>query len=173
VTTLGTHSFKAAASIQDLMDAIIDPAGDALWDSVGSVSTQDGTVEKQPRSDDEWEAVRLNALRLIEGSNLLMMEGRQVAVANRKLEDAHVSGILAPQEIQQIIDADRAAFILAAQRLQDAGAQALSAIEAKDPVRLMAAGDKIDDACERCHSVYWYPKDQRPGEKWPALTVHK
>lgn len=161
--------FLLTATIQDIMVSVVDPAGDALWESVGSTSTKDGTVERQPRTDDEWKAVRVHAIRLVEGSNLLVMEGRKVAHEHQKLEDAHVAGILPPQEIQKKIDADRPAFIDAAHVLHAAGTQALSAIEAKDPVRLMAAGDKIDQACESCHMKYWYPNDKRPTEKWPAL----
>ena len=41
--------------------------------------------------------------------------------------------------------------------LQDAGAEALKAIEAKDAEGLSNAGGDIDAACESCHVKYWYP----------------
>jgi hypothetical protein len=33
----------------------------------------------------------------------------------------------------------------------------LDAIDAKDPQRLFDVGGEIDEACEACHLVYWYP----------------
>jgi hypothetical protein len=35
----------------------------------------------------------------------------------------------------------------------------LDAIDAKDSARLFEVGGEIDEACEACHLVYWYPPD--------------
>lgn len=157
--------FRPTASIQELMASIVDPAADAVWDAVSSETTKQGIVEHQPRTEAEWQAVRQHAITLLEASNLLVMEGRTVS-HTLKLEDAHVPGILTPPEVQKKIDADHAAFAQKAHALHDAGAEALAAIDAKNPQRLLAAGEKIDQACERCHMVYWYPNAEQP--KWPA-----
>jgi hypothetical protein len=34
---------------------------------------------------------------------------------------------------------------------------ALAAIDAKDPLALLDAGEQIDTACENCHQVFWFP----------------
>lgn len=161
---------KPIASIQEIMQSIVDPSGDALWESVETVTTKEGTVEKQPRTDEEWRAVRHHAIALVEGANLLLVAGRQVSHAGKQLEDAHVPGILSAPEIQKAIDAKPAAFHQAAAKLRDAGAEALAAIDAKDVHRLLSAGEKIDHACESCHKSYWYPNDKIPTVKWPAIA---
>ena len=160
--------FKPSSSIQDIMVAIVDPSADALWDAASSETTKAGIEEKQPRTEAEWLAVRSHAIALLEAGKLLIIEGRDVTHAARKTEDAQVPGVLAPQEIARAIGADRPAFAARARELQDAAGQALSAIEARDPARLMAAGGAIDQACERCHLAYWYPNATRPTAKWPA-----
>jgi hypothetical protein len=160
--------FKPSSSIQDIMVAIVDPSADALWESVSSETTKAGIEEKQPRTDAEWLAVRSHAIALLEAGNLLIIEGRDVTHGAKKTEDAHVPGILPPQDIARAIAADRPAFAARARELQDAAGQALSAIKARDPARLMAAGGAIDQACERCHLAYWYPNSTRPTAKWPA-----
>ena len=160
--------FKPAASIQDLMASIVDPSADALWESVSSETTSKGTEEKHPRSDAEWLAVRHNAIALQEAGNLLMMEGRVVTHGGKATEDAHVAGISSPQQVQLAIDASRPRFNERARELQEAAGEALAAIDARDPARLMVAGGKLDQACERCHSVYWYPNAKQPPAKWPA-----
>ena len=161
-------AFKPAASIQDLMTAIVDPSADALWESVSTETSDRGTEEKHPRSDAEWLAVRRNAIALQEAGNLLMMEGRAATHGGKATEDAHVAGISSPQQVQLAIDASRPRFNERARELQEAAGEALAAIDARDPARLMAAGGKLDQACERCHSVYWYPNAKQPPAKWPA-----
>ena len=165
--------FRVTASIQEIMNSMVDPSADEIWDSVASISTKEGNEERQPRTDEEWLAVRRRAITLIEATNLLTMDGRTVAHQGGKLEDSHVDGILAPQEIQKTIDADPARFAAFAYALHDAGVDALKAIDAKDAQRLLEAGDHMDQACERCHMSYWYPNDKRPTEKWPESFEKK
>ncbi len=159
---------QPAASIQDLMVSIVDPSADALWESVSSEVGAKGIEEKFPRTPEQWQAVRNQAIALQEAGNLLMMEGRPVTHDGKATEDAHVEGILSPHETRKAIDADPPRFHAAARGLHAAATQALSAIDAKDPARLLVAGGKLDQACEHCHSIYWYPNAKQPPVKWPA-----
>lgn len=158
--------FRPSSSIQDIMVAIVDPAADALWEAVSTESTLAGTVEHQPRTEQEWASVRQHAVTLVEASNLLLIEGRAVTHGANKVEDAHVPGILLGPEIQRAIDASRPRFAERAHQLHDAASLALAAIDARDAGRLLAAGAAIDQACERCHMSYWYPNAEQP--VWPA-----
>jgi cytochrome c556 len=157
--------FRPDASIQEVMASVVDPAADALWEAVSSETTANGIIEHQPRTDAEWLAVRHHAVTLAEAANLLLIEGRVVSHSN-KLEDAHVPGILSAPEVQKKIAADRQLFAERAHDLQLAAREALAAIDAKQPQRLLVAGERIDAACERCHLTYWYPNAEQP--KWPA-----
>ncbi len=154
--------FQPTASILDLMSGQIDPAADFLWDSVATITGPKGTEEKQPRTDAEWAAVRRQALILIEGSNLLMMEGRVVAQPGQKLENAPGEGDLSPEQSLAAISADRSAFIAYARALQDAGGLALKAIDSRNVDAFLEAGGVIDEACEQCHKKYWYPNGGTP-----------
>lgn len=153
---------EAVATIQDIMENIVDPSADALWASVSSTVTASGTVNRQPRTEEEWKEVRRYAISLSEAPNLLLTPGRQVADTGGKLEDAQVKGILGPREIAREIAADRPAFVAHAQALRLAAKEALAAIDARDTARLFEAGTALDDACESCHVKYWYPHDTRP-----------
>lgn len=147
------------ATIQELMDGQVDPAADALWDSVAIIVSAAGVEERRPRSDADWKAVRLQALTLIEATNLLGIQGRRVARGTT----SPGPGELSPPEIQRRIDADHDGFVRFADVLRIAGQQALDAIDARDPQRLMDAGGVIDAACEACHLAYWYPAQSRSG----------
>ena len=174
----GSQQYRLTATIQDLMDGIIDPSADVLWDSVAYIATTKGIEDRQPRTDEEWKTVRNSAITLIEAANLLHMPGRRVAevpgaaqastgltaVAPTPAIDAAPGlGELSHAEIQQRIDSTHDAFTQFARNLQDAGLKALAAINARDAQGLMDAGGTIDEACEACHVTYWYPNQSRPG----------
>jgi cytochrome c556 len=149
--------FVLTASIQDIMTAEVDPAADFLWESVGTVVTADGVEERRPRTDEEWQRVRSEAVTLTEAANLLMMDGRRVAEEGKKLEDEGVEGILTAVESQQAIDDARPAFVAFARALHDVGAETLAAIDARDVEGMMKAGEELDAVCESCHVQFWYP----------------
>ena len=71
--------FAVTASIQELMQYEVDPSADAIWDAAGTTLTRQGLVEKQPRSDEDWKALRQHAIVLLEATNLLAIRGRRVA----------------------------------------------------------------------------------------------
>jgi hypothetical protein len=168
--------YRLTATIPDLMEGVIDPSADVLWDSVAYVANTQGIEDRQPRTTEEWKKVRVSAITLIEAANLLSMPGRLVdgrsgpeglratgASAASRSAIPVGSGELTHAEIQQRIDSTHPAFVQFARNLQDAALKALAAIDRKDPVGLMDAGGQIDEACEACHLTYWYPNQSRPG----------
>jgi hypothetical protein len=150
------------ATIKDLMDSMVDPSGDFMFESVQEIADEKGVREKAPQTDEEWEQVRQRVFVLLEAPNLLTMEGRKVAQPGEKSKNPQVE--LQPEEIQKLIDGDRPNFIKRARRLQDAAVLSLQAVQAKDKTALLQAIDKIDKACENCHLHYWYPNDKRAQE---------
>jgi hypothetical protein len=154
--------FRITATIQDLMKYEVDPAADALWASVSTTVTAAGTEEKHPRSPEEWEAVRRDAVILTEAGNLLAMDGRRIAAPGKKLEDEGIQGILTAAEAQQLIDKNHAAFVGFAHALHDVGERMLTAIDARNPQGMIDAGEALDEVCESCHTTFWYPNQVIP-----------
>lgn len=147
------------ATIKDIMDSMVDPSGDALFESVVQIADEKGVREKFPETDEEWANVRNHALILLEAPNLLTMQGRQVAAHGETSKNPEVE--LQPEQIQKLIDEDRPSFLRRARRLQDAATAALTAVNAKDKDALFHAIEQVDKACENCHLHYWYPNDKR------------
>lgn len=152
-------AFRLTATVQELMDAELDPAADFLWDSVATISRVGGVEERQPRTDEEWQEVRRHALQLLEATNLLVMSGRQVS--RTFLPGSVDGGDLDSQQIQAKIDAQRPAFNAFAHGVHDAGSQMLRAIDAHDATSLFDLGSVLDQACENCHTTFWFP-NQKP-----------
>jgi hypothetical protein len=116
-----------AISLPQLMDWVIDPAADVIWDSVKSIMTASGTQEIAPKTDEQWEAVRNGAATLVEAGNLLMMEGRAK---------------------------DGKEWMAATRRLSATAEKALKAAQAKRADALFDAGGDIYNACKGCHDRY-------------------
>jgi hypothetical protein len=150
---------QSPSTIKDIMDSMVDPSAEYIFDSVAQIADEHGITEKAPHTNEEWKEVRRRAVQLLEAPNLLVMRGRRVARAGERSENPNVE--LQPEEIQKLVDADHAAFSVRALRLQDAANDALQAIDAKNAKRLFDAATKLDKACENCHLYYWYPNDER------------
>jgi hypothetical protein len=153
--TAAVPEFRLNATIRDIMDSFIDPAADHIWDAVSITVTAKGSVEKYPRTDEEWKELRRRAIQVMEGANLLLVPGRHVARPGEKV-DPRIA--IPPDQIEALINQDRAAFTKMAYDLYDSALPVLQAIEAKDKDKLLEVSDGIDRACENCHIKYWYAK---------------
>jgi Cytochrome C' len=153
---------RPVASVLDLMLGVIDPSADTVWESVATISGPKGVEERQPRTDKEWAEVRFKTLLVIEGANMLMVEGRKVAHPGQQLEEPGSTTDFTPAQAQAAIDADRPSFVAFAHALQDAAGSSLAAIEKRDADALLQAGGDMDEACENCHKRFWYPNSPTP-----------
>jgi hypothetical protein len=156
------NEYRPTSTIKDIMQSMVDPNADVVWDSVATEVTALGTEQKAPKTDEEWTNVRRHAVPILEATNLLLMPGRRVARAGEKSDNPKVE--LAPEQIQALIDQDPAALVKLAHGLHDAMTLAIKAIDDKNPDALFDAGDVIDKACENCHLKYWYPGQQAAGQ---------
>jgi len=114
-------------TMKQVMEWVIDPNADVVWDSVKSISNAKGTTEIYPRTDAQWEAVRNSAATLVEAGNLLMVEGRAK---------------------------DDKQWIAYSQRLSRTAEVALKAALDKNKDALFDAGGNIYNACKACHDKY-------------------
>jgi hypothetical protein len=147
-------TFNTQITIREIMASLIDPHADALWNSVKVVSDENGITEYYPETEEDWTALRISAVTVIEGSNALMMPGRAVAPPG-------ATGIFpeyefTPEEVAEKLAADPTSWVGFAIELQDAAIDMLSAIDTRESEKLSETGAYLDEACESCHSVYWY-----------------
>jgi hypothetical protein len=145
------------------MKGIVDPTSKVLWDSVGTESGPKGLVEKAPKTDEEWALLEHNALSLAEAANLLKIPGRHMALP----EQANVTSQpgapeLTPAQIEEKVNKDRGAWDAKADALRMTAVKAIAAAKAHDKDGILNVGEEIDNACESCHKVYWYPDEVAP-----------
>lgn len=119
--------FQATANMKDLMNNVLDPAADGIWEAVGTVITADGTFEKAPATDDEWAGVRAAAIQLAESGNLLMLPSRSSGSEE---------------------------WIAQAKAMIDVSNRAIKIIDARDKDALFTVGGDIYDVCTNCHRQF-------------------
>lgn len=158
--SVSASNFKPSATLQEIMLAVIDPNVDPIWNSISTLVSAEGTVEKRPETEQEWASLRNHAISLREVSNLLVIEGRAVAHSHANTS-SHESELQA-EAIQALIAAQWPEFIQRAHALHDAANLAVEAIDAKNVDRLEEVGGIIEHACESCHAQFWYPGDKVP-----------
>jgi hypothetical protein len=147
--------YRTTATIKDIMESIVDPNADYLWESVSTTATAKGTIENAPKTDKDWIDERNHAITLMEATNLLQMPGRLVAQPGEKSKHPGIEET--PEAIKELMDVDRASWIKYTHDLYDATAVMLKSIDSKDAAGVLNAGEALDKACENCHKHYWYP----------------
>src|SRR5687768_12251180 len=151
--------YRPVASIREVMNTVIDPSIDVVWDSVKTVIDDGRMTDLAPVTDEAWTDLRRHALIVSEAANLLLMPSRPVAPPGAVSQAPGVE--LAPEEIRKLIDDNRDGWNVFAQELQDSLKPALDAIDAKNAQALFDAGERIDTACENCHQVFWFRSEER------------
>src|SRR5262245_59812354 len=148
--------YHPVASIREVMNSVIDPNVDVVWNAVKTDIDHGKQIEHAPKTDEDWAAVRHSALTVAEGANLLMMPGRLVAPPGAGSLSPGIE--LEPDQVRALIDKSPSGWNQFARSLQASLQPALAAIDKKDPLALFEAGDKIDEVCESCHQIFWYPE---------------
>ena len=152
--------YQTTSSVREVMQSVVAPSAQGLWDSVGTISTLKETVTLEPKTDEDWAAVRRHAVALLESPNLLLIPGRHIAPPGAKIlkvDDAEPGAELPPAEIEQRVNANWATWTTMAFALREAADNMLKAIDKKDVAGLERTGGDLDGICENCHLAFWYP----------------
>ena len=158
-TTTESRGPEDVAGLADVMQAMVEPSAQTIWNSVSYTSDENGSQQNSPQNDAEWQHVRNAGVVLGESMSLVASADRK---AGHKLEKTPApvdAGTLPPEEIQRLIDGDPAAFAKHARLTQQKALQVIAAVDARDPKALEAAGAELDQACEGCHVQFWYPTE--------------
>jgi hypothetical protein len=116
--------FVPVATVDQVMDAIVIPSSQAVFDSVVYVN---GELRQSPTTDDEWFRLRMHAIAVAEAGNLLLMPPRAKG-------DADWAGL-------------SNAMTAAAMRVEQAA-------DAKNVDLMLQTGSELYVACTNCHEKY-------------------
>lgn len=120
-------AFKAVATTDQLMDAIVIPNAQAIWDAV---IYENGKLVTAPNTDDDWYNLQMKAFAVAEAGNLLKIGQRAK---------------------------DTGDWMKFSTALTDRSMEAVRAAERKDLDGLITAGGNVYNVCTDCHRQYVMP----------------
>lgn len=118
---------RPIATTRQIMNGIVSPTSNAIFQAVQTNVTDKGVEEIFPRTDEEWTSLGAQAASLAEAGNLLMMDGRAV---------------------------DRGDWMKMSQAMIDAAKQTMKAVGEKKPDDILASGESVNISCDTCHQRY-------------------
>lgn len=130
-TDVEVPNYQVVLDAHHMMEWVLDPAVDVIWDSAGTIVTAEGEQDLSPTTDAGWEEVERQSAILAEAGNLLMMPGRSAGAD----WDSHSSELIRT------------------------GKLAMAAAAARDKAALFDAGGEIYQVCLACHNQYWVVLD--------------
>ena len=151
---------KPIVSVKELMRDFIDPASDYVFDSVGTVIQRGKVVETMPRTDADWDKVRMGAVMLAEGVYLLKVPRPFAPAGDENNSTGPEPEELSPAQITAKLEKDPVLWNAKIEALRNVGLEVLEIVKKKDANELWDAADNLDQACEGCHLEYWYPGEK-------------
>ena len=144
-------------SVKELMRDMLDPVADNIFLSVSTVVSEKGIVETVPKTDEDWDRIRIGAVSLAEGASLLSVR-RPFAPAGDLNNSTGPDAVeLSPDQITAKVNADPVEWNARIQTLRNVALEVMDIVKRKDVDELWEAGENLDTACESCHRSYWYP----------------
>ena len=142
------------------MRDMIDPASDNVFNAVRAVTTKTGIVETEPKTDEDWEKIRIGAVTLAEGVYLLKIPRPFAPPGDENNSTGPEPAELSPAQIKAKLEADPVLWNAKIEALRNVGLEVLEIVKKKNVKELWDAGENLDQACESCHLIYWYPGDK-------------
>ncbi len=147
--------FSTDISVSEIMESIVMPSADVLWNAVVFSVTANGEEMDVPQTDEEWAKLRWSAVSLATATNLLLVPGTPIAPPD---VTGAPEGELSPAQIAALQKDNWQAWVAHAAVLHEAALEAIRVIDNRDIDGITDVGGTLDAACEGCHLQFWYPE---------------
>jgi len=151
---------KPVVSVKELMRDMIDPASDYVFDSVGTIITKGRRVEVTPKTDADWDKIRIGAVMMAEGAYLLKVPRPFAPPGDENNSTGPEPEELSPAQIKAKLERDPVLWNAKIEALRNVGLEVMDIVRRRDATELWDACDNLDQACESCHLEFWYPGER-------------
>jgi hypothetical protein len=148
---------KPVVSVKELMRDMLDPISDNIFNSVGTVVTDKGTFDTLPKTDEDWDKIRIGAVTLAEGAYLLKVPRPFAPPGDLNNSTGPNPVELSPDQITAKVTKDPVEWNARIEALRNVALEVLEIVKKRDASQLWDASEDLDTACESCHRSYWYP----------------
>jgi len=146
-------------SVKELMRDLIDPLADNIFDAVSTTITRAGTVDRVPKTDADWDRLRIGGTAMAETSYLLKVRRPFTPKGDLNNSFGPDAVELSPDEIMAKVQKDPVEWNARIETLRNVGLEVIDIAKKKDASQLWDVAEDLDVACESCHRSYWYPKE--------------
>ena len=136
---------------------MLDPIADNIFDAVKVVETKEGAVKTVPKTEEDWQKIRIGAVTLAEGAYLLKIPRPFAPPGDLNNSTGPDAVELAPAQIMAKVEKDPVEWNARIEALRNVGLEVLDIVRRRDVNELWDASSNLDEACENCHKSYWYP----------------
>jgi hypothetical protein len=151
---------KPVVSVKELMRDLIDPASDYVFDAVGTVIDKKRHVERIPKTDADWDRIRMGAVTLAEGVYLLKIPRPFAPPGDENNSTGPEPEELSPAQIKAKLEKDPVLWNAKIEALRNVGLEVLEIVKRRNVDELWDASENLDAACENCHLEFWYPGEK-------------
>jgi hypothetical protein len=148
---------KPVVSVKELMRDMLDPIADNVFDAVAIIVDEHGTVEHTPKTEEDWDKVRIGGVTMAEGAYLLKVRRPWAPPGDENNSTGPEAVELSPKQIQAKVEKDPVEWNARIEALRNVGLQIVDIANRKAAEELWDASENLDTACESCHRSYWYP----------------
>ena len=110
-------------SVKELMRDMLDPLSDNIFNAVGDVITEKGVVQMTPKTDEDWEKIRIGAVTLAEGAYLLKIPRPFAPPGDLNNSTGPNPSELSPAQITAKVEADLVEWNARIEALRNVGAR--------------------------------------------------
>ena len=114
-------------------------------------------METAPKTDADWEKIRIGAVTMAEGAYLLKIRRPFAPPGDENNSTGPDAVELPPAQITAKIEKDPVEWNARIEALRNVGLEVLDIVKRKDAKEMWDAAENLDTACENCHRSYWYP----------------
>ncbi len=151
--------YHPRATIAEIMDSMVMPAADVIWNSTAVTETLEGEKDSRPKTDEDWKVVEHAGVVLSEAFNAVMIPGRHVdkpgAVSSNPESE------LNPAQIEEMIRNEPEVWRGFAQAIDTTVEKVQGAIRERNFDAISEVGGELDEVCENCHLHFWYPNQKK------------
>ena len=148
---------KPVVSVKELMRDMIDPIADNVFDAVSIVVNKKGRVEKLPKTQEDWDRIRVGGVALAESAYLLKVRRPFTPAGDVNNSTGPDAVELSPDAITAKVEKDPVEWNARIEALRNVGIEVMDIVRRKDTTELWDASENLEAACENCHRSYWYP----------------
>ncbi len=148
---------KPVVSVKELMRDMIDPIADNVFEAVSIVVNKRGRVEKVPKTQEDWDRIRVGGVALAESAYLLKVRRPFTPPGDLNNSTGPDAVELPPDAITAKVEKDPVEWNARIEALRNVGLEVMDIVRRKDVLELWDASENLEAACENCHRSYWYP----------------